>query len=147
MTTRDIETTPVRPSEARERADRLVRRWADEAVAAGRLEVFDELLAEDVRDVGPSGETVGREPFKARAGAVYRAFSQRTVTVDALVVEGDAIAWRWTLRGVHTGPFGDVAPTGRAVVLSGVNFQKLRDGRVVEHWTLADVAGVLRQLR
>jgi predicted ester cyclase len=127
--------------------EKLVRRWADEAVAAGRLEVFDELLAEDVRDVGPAGVTVGREPFKARAGAVYRAFSERTVSVDALVVEGDSVAWRWTLRGVHSGPFLDLAPTGRAVVLSGANFQRVREARVVEHWTLADTAGLLRQLR
>jgi predicted ester cyclase len=69
------------------------------------------------------------------------------VTVDALVVEDDRVAWRWVLRGVHTGAFLDVPPTGKAVVLPGANFQRVRHGRVVEHWTLADLASLARQLR
>lgn len=125
----------------------LVQRWAGDAVAAGRTEVFDELLSEDVRDRSGAVESRGRDSFKARARAVRSAFTDVTVTVDQLVAEGDSIAWRWTLTGTHTATFLDVAATGKKVVLRGVNFQRLRDGRVVEHWTLADIAGLARQLR
>ena len=66
--------------------------------------------------------------------------------VDDLVVEGDRLAWRWTFEGTHTGPFAGVAPTHKQVVLRGVNLQTLKEGKVVEHWTLADLASALRQL-
>jgi steroid delta-isomerase-like uncharacterized protein len=125
----------------------LVTRWATQAVAAGRDEVWDELLADDVVDRSGGGESRGRETFKARARAVYAAFADRTVSVDDLVVEGDRIAWRWTLTGTHSGPFLDIQPTGKRVTLRGVNFQRVRDGAIVEHWTLADLAGLARQLR
>jgi steroid delta-isomerase-like uncharacterized protein len=125
----------------------LVRRWATEAVAAGREEVFDELLTEDARDTSGGAESRGRDSFKARARVVWSAFADRSAAVDALVIDGDAIAWRWTLTAIHAATFLDIAPTGRRVTLRGVNFQRLRDGRIAEHWTLADIAGLARQLR
>ncbi len=131
----------------RRNAEELVRRWANEGVAAGRLEVFDELLHEDVRDLSGGKESVGRATFKARASAVNAAFSNRSVNVEALLVEGDRLAWRWTLRGAHTGRFLDIDPTGIEIALAGVNFQRMADGRVIEHYTLVDVAALERVLR
>jgi steroid delta-isomerase-like uncharacterized protein len=131
----------------RQEIEKLVERWATEAVAAGREEAWAELLADDVVDRSGPTESHGRESFKARARAVSAAFGSRHVNVDALVIEVDRIAWRWTLTGTHTGAFLDVAPTGRVITLRGVNFQRLRGGVVVEHWTLADLAGLARQLR
>jgi predicted ester cyclase len=127
-------------------AERLVRRWAVEVVAEGRLEVLDELLEEDAIDTSGGADARGRETFRARAGAVRDALSNRSVEVEALVVEDDRLAWRWVLRGVHTGRLFDREPTGKAVVLRGANFQRVRGGRVAEHWTLADLAGLARQL-
>jgi steroid delta-isomerase-like uncharacterized protein len=125
----------------------LVRRWATEGVAEGREEVFDELLSDDVLDTSGATPTRGRDSFKARARMVSGALHERLVVVDGLVVDGAFIAWRWTLTGTHAATFLDVAPTGKRVTLCGVNFQRLRDGRVAEHWTLADLAGLARQLR
>jgi len=129
----------------RDTIEKLVERWA--AVAAGREEVWDELLAEDVLDLSGPTASRGRESFKARSRAVSAAFGDRSVTVDNLVVDGDRIAWQWTLTGTHVGAFLDLAPTRRRVTLRGANFQRVQDGAVVEHWTLADLAGLGRQLR
>jgi steroid delta-isomerase-like uncharacterized protein len=126
--------------------DRLVQRWAKEAVAEGRLDVFDELLAEDAVDRSGPVHSRGVEAFKARTAAVHVAFVEIDVRVEDLLVDGDAIAWRWVLTGTHVGPFAGLAPTGRRVVLRGVNFQRLAGGRVIEHWTLVDVLGALKGL-
>ena len=124
----------------------FVQRWAVEAVAGGSPRAWDELLTEDVRDAGGMEPTLGRDSFKARAAAMHSAFSDVRVAVDDLVVDGDAIAWRWTLTGVHIGAFLGVAPTAKPILLRGANFQRFRDRRVAEHWTLADLAGLARQL-
>jgi predicted ester cyclase len=89
----------------------------------------------------------GVASFKARAGAVRTAFADIEIRVDDLVVEGDAIAWRWTLTGTHVGTFAGVAATGRRVSLRGVNFQRIEGDRVAEHWTLVDVFGATQALR
>ena len=113
----------------------LVRRWLQDAIGGRKLEVFDELLSVD------------SAPFKQRAAAIHAAFSDLQTSVDELLIDGDNIAWRWSVSGTHVGDFGGVAPTGRRVTLQGVNFQRLEGGRVAQHWTLADTAGVLQQLR
>ena len=125
----------------------FVRRWTNEAIAEGRLEAFDELLAEEVIDRSGPVPSRGREVFKARSAAVRAAFADIEIRVDDLVVEGDAIAWRWALTGTHVGPFAGVGPTGRRITLRGVNFQRLRGDQVIEHWTLVDVFGATQALR
>jgi len=124
----------------------LVRRWTD-AIAKGRLEVFDDLLAQDVVDRSGPTPLTGAESYKSRAAAVRSAFADIQIVVDDLLVDDDRIAWRWTLTGTHVGPFGGLAPTGRRASLRGVNFQRLREGRVTEHWTLVDVFGAMQGLR
>ena len=59
---------------------------------------------------------------------------------------GDAVAWRFTLRGTHAGPFMGIAPTGRAVTAAGIAIGRLEDGRVVEGWFGLDALGLLRQM-
>lgn len=127
--------------------ERLVERWTNEAMAQGRLEAFDELLVPDVLDRSAPPGSRGLDSFKARAAAVRTAFSEIEMHVEDLLVDGEAIAWRWALTGTHVGSFAGVAPTGRRVTLRGVNFQRLRGERVAEHWTLADVFGVTQALR
>jgi steroid delta-isomerase-like uncharacterized protein len=122
----------------------FVVRWLA-AVQSGNPSEFEDLVADDVAD-SSTGERTTRAVFRARASAVHRAFSDLTGRVDDLVVDGDCIAWRWTLTGVHRGPFLGEAATGKRIHLSGVNFQRLRDGAVVAHFTLVDALGALRQI-
>jgi steroid delta-isomerase-like uncharacterized protein len=127
--------------------DRLVHRWTQEAIGEGRVDVFDELLAADVVDRSGPAPSRGVESFKARAGAVRAAFADIDIRVDELLVEGDAIAWRWTLSGTQVGTFAGLPATGRRATLRGVNFQRIKGDRVVEHWTLVDVFGARQSLR
>ena len=120
----------------------LVERWLTEAIRDGNVAVFDQLLTENVCDNSGATKTNGRESFKGRAAAVHAAFSSIEVALDELVVEGDRVAWRWSLSGTHIGAFAGIAATGRRVTLRGVNFQRLESGRVAEHWTLADSSGL-----
>jgi predicted ester cyclase len=125
----------------------LVARWLDGAIRDGNIAIFDDLLIEDVRDLSGPMPTCGREPFRRRASAVHAAFSDIQTTLDGLVVELPCIAWRWSVVGTHRASFAGVAATGRRVTLRGVNFQRLEAGRIVEHWTLADLHGLGEALR
>ncbi len=107
----------------------------------GAFDVFDDLLARDVVDRSGATPSVGVETFKVRAWPRFALPSPSIqMAIDDLIVDGEALAWRWSLTGTHVGPFAGMAPTGRQDQLRGVNFQRLR-GREghAEHWTLADV--------
>ena len=106
----------------------LVQRWIH-AVTVGPPEAFDPLLTEDVVDESAASPSQGSETFKVRAEAVRKAMSGLSLSVDSLVIDGDAIAWRWTLTGTTTA-------AGERAVIRGANFQTLRDGRVSKHWSI-----------
>lgn len=129
----------------RAKIKQIVEMWAA-AVAAGDLETLSQLVAEDVRDTSGPSPSIGRETFRARAAGVGAAFGNMEVHVDDLVVEGDRAAWRWTLSGIHVGSFAGVAATRRRVSFRGTNFQRFAEDKVVEHWTMVDAAGLLKQL-
>ncbi len=127
--------------------DVLIHRWTQDAIVAGQLEVFDDLLADDVIDrTGPT-PTRGRAPFKERTRGIRSAFNALSIIVDDVVLDGGRAAWRWTLEGTHAGVFAGLAPTMARAAVRGVNFQIIAGGRVVEHWSLVDVFGTLQSLR
>jgi predicted ester cyclase len=50
------------------------------------------------------------------------------------------------VRGTHTGPLQDIAPTGRSVALPGCNVIELRDGLIYREADYFDTATMLKQL-
>ena len=53
---------------------------------------------------------------------------------------------RWTTAGTHTGPYGEVPPTGRVVTMRGIDVYRLDGGRVVEAWSWWDGLAAYQQL-
>jgi predicted ester cyclase len=131
----------------RSQAEVLVRRWAREGVAEGRVEVFDDLVSADAIDHSGPTDVRGIESFKTRTLAVHCAFKEIEVLVEDLLVDGDKIAWRWTLTGTHYGPFAGAPPTGRRITMTGMNIQRLANSVVIEHWSNTDQLGLLRQVQ
>ena len=91
------------------------------------------------------------EPLDADAWGGFMAaftagFPDSRISVDACIAEGDTVVTRWTLTGTHQGLFQGIPPTGRAVKFTGIEFNRVADGRFVEHWAMFDNIALLRQL-
>jgi predicted ester cyclase len=114
----------------------VVRRWVDELINHGRLDVADEVCGPDL--AREAKEWVA--PFRASFPDVR----MRTVT---LLAEGDQVVGRFTCSATHLGPWLGHQPTGRRFVdVDEVYFFRFEDGRIVEIWGLEDTAERLRQL-
>jgi predicted ester cyclase len=111
---------------------RVVQIWT-RAVASCDAAALEQIVTPTVRD-----------PVVARTQAVHVAFKEVDVVAQEVVVEGDVVAWRWRLSGVHVGAIGGIAPSGRRKTIEGANFQRLRDGIVIDHWTLVDLSPLSR---
>jgi predicted ester cyclase len=74
------------------------------------------------------------------------AFPDMRSSEDDLVVAGDRVAVRRTVRGTHRGGFMGIAPTGREASFGGVWLARMRDGKLVEQWVYFDALGLMRQL-
>jgi hypothetical protein len=109
----------------------VVSAWA-RAVACCDVETLGRLVAEPLREV-----------VIARTRAVHAAFAGVEVMPVQIVVEGDSVAWRWRLSGKHVGAIAGIPASGAPRSIEGVNFQRVRDGVVTEHWTTADLSGLV----
>jgi predicted ester cyclase len=69
------------------------------------------------------------------------------VAVEAVVSSPEKVAASFVYTGTHGGPLFGVAPTGRRLRFSSCDIFALRNGLIVEHWGMGDIAGVLAQIR
>jgi steroid delta-isomerase-like uncharacterized protein len=115
--------------------------WQDPAV-------FDELISSDYVGHDPAlpeplrGPQGAKDNFKQYSDA----FEGAQITVVDQIAEGDAVATRWQGRGRHTGELMGVPPTGKEVVVEGLNLTRLRDGKIIEEWSNWDTLGMLQQI-
>jgi steroid delta-isomerase-like uncharacterized protein len=74
------------------------------------------------------------------------AFPDAQISVEASVAERDVVASRWTITGTHRGTFQGVPATGRLVTFSGIDFSRVVEGKLAEHWAQFDLLAVLQQI-
>jgi steroid delta-isomerase-like uncharacterized protein len=129
-------------------SNKQVSRRFTELFGSDDAALADEVLAADVVFHGavPGGDLRGREAVKAFLAAYRTAFPDAVSTVEDQVAEGDTVATRWRARGTHSGPLGDLPPTGREFTMDGMTIERFEGGRIVEVWAARDELGVMRQL-
>ena len=104
-----------------------------------------------VHDPNVVAHGLGTEPFDLEGlkhfySGLWNAFPGLHITVDDMLGEGDKVAWRLTVTGIHEGEFRGVPPTGKQVTFGAQYVFRFREGRIVERWTNFDRLGVLVQL-
>lgn len=124
----------------------MLRRMFDEIINQGRLEVVDELVAEDYVDHGPMGDVAGREGFKQMVAQWRGAVPDVHCEVDAVIAQGNLCGWLVRATGTHTGEGLGVPATGRRFETVSANIGRLRDGRAAEHWAEQGMFPMLVQL-
>lgn len=111
------------------------RRYVEEVLNRGNLQVIDELRTDDTEGV------------HQRVTAFRTAFPDLQVSIETQVAEGDWVVMRLIYRGTHLGPFLGVPPTGKRVEFATIAMNRYSDGKSVENWGIHDFYGLLKQLK
>lgn len=128
-----------------------VRRFYEEIVSTGNVERIDEFVApECVETDGLVRVESGVEGMAAHVLGVRQVYPDLTITVERQIAEGEWVVSLITARGTHEGEWLGMKPTGRTLVFTGVNVDRVVKGRLVEHGGAANMlmpfleAGALR---
>jgi steroid delta-isomerase-like uncharacterized protein len=128
-------------------AKAVVRRNTEEVQGGGNFEVFDELFADDFLDHTPQP---GRTPDKDGARQLYKllrtAFPDFHADIHWQLADGDRVTTYKTYHGTHRGEFLGVAPTGRKIQFETVDVMRVRNGKIAEHWGVANLFSLMQQL-
>lgn len=126
------------------------RRVLLEIWSRGDLDLVDELYADDYVDHvsrGPEpAEVKGPAGLKEAVTMFRTAFPDLQYAIEDEIAERDLVVTRFSASGTHLGPFLGAPATGRKVTYTGIDINRIVDGRIVESWVQYDALGLLQQL-
>lgn len=111
----------------------LMRRIYEEMWNKGEPALAAELFA----------QPAGVERF---VGQFLTSFSDLQHTVEACIAEGDVVVVRFSAQGTHAGPWLDFKPSGKTIHYTGITWARIVDGKILEHHTEWDKAGLIQQV-
>jgi steroid delta-isomerase-like uncharacterized protein len=125
----------------------FAKRFNDEVLSKGNLDVLDEVVADDfVEHQEMPGMPTGKEGVRAFTTTFRAAFPDLTVKTLAAVVEGDEVWIYSSMRGTHEGEFMGIPPTGKTFEITGFDRVRIKDGQAVEHWGVFEDLAMMQQL-
>jgi predicted ester cyclase len=129
----------------------VVRRFILDVVNTGDLDPLQEIISTDcVETDGKIRLQSGITGMIEHIRAVRAIYPDLVLTIDRQIAEGEWVATQVTARGTHAREWLGMAPTGKLLVFTGVNINRVVEGRIVEHGGAANMlepylsAGALR---
>ncbi|KZN19968.1 MULTISPECIES: ester cyclase [Pseudomonas] len=95
---------------------------------------------------GRSEPLQGPDGYQEIIAMMRAGFPDIQWTLEELIIEGDRVAARFTMRGTHHGNFLGVPPSGKTIEVKAVNFYRFADGQIVEEHGQPDLLGLLQQI-
>lgn len=133
---------------ATEESKALMWRITDEIWNNGRLDLIDELIAEDLVDhVELAGlEGSGRARYRASVELTRAAFPDYRNPLDFVVAEGALAVSYGRSTGTHRGEYFGISATGRTIDVPTFGILRFENGQAVERWGMSDSLAIMRQL-
>ena len=103
-------------------------------------------VSPDVLYHAPAGLPNTLETWKQRHERMLTAFGNMESKINFQVAEGDLVFTYWTMTATHKGVFLGIPASGKRVMMTGVGIDRVAGDKVVEHWGLQDMMGVVSQI-
>jgi len=127
-----------------EQSKDFMRRFLEASVGKDPA-AFKELMAPGFVAHVPGGPK-DREGFVQHMNSYSLAFGDMQVTVLDLITDGENVVARTNWRGTQTGAYMGLPPTGKQIDIEAYIYERLKDGKSVEHRSLFDVMAMMQQL-
>ena len=110
------------------------------------LSVLDQYMRDDYIQHNPDVPQ-GKAGFTEFFKATFKAIPDFRYTLKEIVADGDLVWMYCTTSGTHTGDtWLGVTPTGNKLNFDVVDMFRLHDGKIAEHWDVADTYTLFSQL-
>ena len=119
----------------------------EHAFRAADHATIDELCHPGLVDHNPAPD---EEPtlagFKQKVAGFKAAFPDLKEDLQDIIARGDTVATRWVVTGSQQQEIMGIPASGQTIRVEGMNFYRLKDGRVTDIWTQFDGLALLQQL-
>ncbi|WP_328502717.1 ester cyclase [Streptomyces sp. NBC_00457] len=80
----------------------------------------------------------GRDGVRGFFAEQFKSFPDTAITLEHVFASGDQVALVTTLTGTNTGPYFGKPATGREFTFRAVDWFRVQDGKLTDHWNAAD---------
>jgi predicted SnoaL-like aldol condensation-catalyzing enzyme len=129
-----------------EKNKKIVREFYDVVFRKHDLAAVDRFMHDDYIQHNPDARQ-GIAGFVDFHKGFFAAAPDFCAAINQMVAEGDLVYVYNTITGTHTGyGFLDHVPTGNKIHFDAVDMFRLRDGKLCEHWDVADTRALFSQV-
>ena len=120
----------------------IARRFYEEIVNTGDVTMIGDLISPDcVETDGTTRIHSGVQGMAEHVQGVRNTYPDLHLTIERQIAEDEWVVTLITARGTHRGTWLNMKPTGRSLVFTGVNVDKVVQGKIVEHGGEANMLG------
>ena len=106
---------------------------------------LDEIMRDDYIQHNPDTPQ-GKAGFKEFFEGIFRGLPDFSYTVKRIIAEGDIVMMYSTTTGTHDHEWLGNPPTGNKLSFDVVDIFRIEDGKIAEHWDVADTMRMAMQL-
>lgn len=112
----------------------FVKYFYETVVTENLLDKLPNYVSEHcVQRVGNDTVFLGIDGMKQHLLALKRTYPDYTMKIIRQYADGEYVISEFVMRGTHAGEFLGIAPTNKALEITGVDIDKVIDGKIVEH--------------
>ena len=112
----------------------IVKYFYEVIVSENRLDALFRYVSEDcVQRVGEKEIFIGIDGMKQHLLALRRTYPDYTMKIIRQYTADDYVISEFIIRVTHRGDFVGITPTNQVLEITGVDIDKVVDGRIVEH--------------
>ncbi len=125
----------------------LIRNWMTEVLSGHDIDAIEKYFAPGcIHHDLEMGDSQGIEAEKQLTRTFVNGFPDLRFTLEYVLADDELVSGIARITGTHRGDLMGVAPTGKQFEASIMAIFRIVDGKIVEHWSHANIMSQLARL-
>ncbi len=126
----------------------LIERYFNDIWNNRNLNLLDEIISQDYINHSPSipNPQPGPKGLKPIIEEMFTGFPDLHYDILDLIITEDKVASRLNVTGTHKQKLWGIEAAGKQFNVSQINIERIKDGKIIEHWRLTDELSFMKQL-
>lgn len=118
----------------------IVRRFIDQIENTGDVSNIREFISEDYTEVYEGKRyPIGIKGAIDHMLGIRRVYPDLKLTIENQISEGEWVVTVYSVTGTFMEEWFDMKPNGKQITFTGVNVDRIRDGKIIEHGGAANL--------
>lgn len=118
----------------------IIRRYVEEIENTGDISKIQEFISEDYVEVYEGDRyKIGIKGAIDHVLGVRRVYPDMKLTIENQICEGEWVVTIFSVTGTFKDEWFGMKPTGKPITFTGVNVDRIKDGKIIEHGGAANL--------